>query len=139
MDFQQTLKAIYKRHDKIAPLIEGLEEKIPQQTLDDYYVKLKTIVKEDDDKKRGNYETISGQKEEVEIENIFNEPAIRKLLILGGAGVGKSTLMQYMAYRWSTNNLWNDRFDYVYRVPLKKLLKLLRIFKQLNLPKILLL
>ena len=122
MDFKQKLKTIYKKHNKIAPLIEGLEGEIPQQTLDDYYVKLKTIIKEDDDKKQGNYETISGQKQEVEIEHIFNQSSIRRLLILGGAGVGKSTLMQYVAYRWSKDSLWKDKFDYVYRVTLKTLL-----------------
>ncbi len=93
MNFQQKLKAIYKKQDKIAPLIEGLEEEIPQQTLEEYYVKLKTIIKEDDDKKKGNYETISGQKKEVEIEDIFDDK-VRRLLILGGAGVGKGTLTQ---------------------------------------------
>ena len=27
-----------------------------------------------------------------------------------------------MAYRWSTSGLWNDKFDFVYRITLKTLL-----------------
>jgi len=128
MEFQEKLQAIYKKQNKIAPLIEGLEAEIPEQTLDDYYVKLNTIIKEDNDKKQANYEAISGQKKEVEIEDIFDQqdPAsqaqTRRLLILGGAGVGKSTLMQYIAYRWATSGLWKEKFDFVYRVTLKILL-----------------
>jgi len=30
--------------------------------------------------------------------------------------------MQYMAYKWSVGKLWNDKFDYVFRVTLKTLL-----------------
>jgi polynucleotide 5'-kinase involved in rRNA processing len=99
--FQDNLRKIYKNQDKIAQLIEGLDE-IPQQSMKDYYVKLQTIIKEDEDEKQGNYESVSGEKKEIEIEKIFDkltenesQLAPSKLLILGGAGVGKSTLMQY--------------------------------------------
>lgn len=126
---QEKLKTIYQRSNKIAPLIEGLEDKIPEHALDDYYVKLKTIIKEDEDKIQGTYETIAGTKQEVEIDEIFESlpseksDSIHRLLILGGAGVGKSTLMQYIAYKWSKGELWEDKFDYVYRIPLKELLR----------------
>ena len=126
--FQMKLKEKYKKQDTIAPLIEGLDE-IKQQSMKDYYVKLQTIIKEDEDLKQVGYESVSGEKKEIEIEKIFDklttsdaEMQPNKLLILGGAGVGKSTLMQYMAYKWGNGEIWNDKFDYVYRITLKTLL-----------------
>jgi len=129
--FQEKLNSLYQRNNKITPLIEGLEGVIPQRTLDNYYVKLKTVVKEDSINQHFNYETISARKQEIGIEALFDplpnqEPAnktpITRLLIVGGAGIGKSTLMQYIAYKWSQTKLWNDKFEYVYRVSLKTLL-----------------
>src|SRR5690349_10887340 len=127
-DFQDLLKNIYKGQDKIAQLIEGLDE-IPQQSLDDYYVKLQMIVKEDTSNKNHAYESITGEKKDIELENLFEKSSDatankvpHKLLILGGAGVGKSTLMQYIAFQWGLDKLWNDKFDYVYRISLKTML-----------------
>ncbi|MCC8483911.1 MAG: NACHT domain-containing protein [Rickettsia endosymbiont of Labidopullus appendiculatus] len=123
-NIQDKLKEIYKKQDKIAPLIEGLDE-IPAQPIKEYYIKLQTIIKEDAEKKSGSYEKIRGEKQEVAIEHIFDksdktEPS--KLLVVGAAGVGKSTLMQYIAYKWSIGEIWSDKFDYVYRINLKTLL-----------------
>lgn len=128
--FQARLKEIYQSQDKIAPLIEGLDE-MPEYSMKDYYVRLQTIVQEDASQGVGArpYEEISGEKVPIDISKMFDKlqgdhsnevPA--KLLVLGGAGVGKSTLMQYMVYKWSQGELWNDKFDLVYRVSLKTLL-----------------
>ena len=129
--FQEKLKEIYKRQDEIEPLVEGLEDEIPQKSMKDYYIKLQTIVDENKEKKQAGYEKSSNNRQEVEVENIFDKlpgqetiknSGINKLLILGGAGVGKSTLMRYMAYKWGEGELWKDKFDFIYRVPLKILL-----------------
>ncbi|WP_375319127.1 NACHT domain-containing protein [Candidatus Tisiphia endosymbiont of Oplodontha viridula] len=128
MTFQDKLKEIYKKQDKIVQLIEGLDE-IPQQAMQDYYVKLQTVIREDEEKRSSVYESIAGEKQKIEVENIFdklsetsNDKNPSKLLILGAAGVGKSTLMQYMAHQWSIGEIWSGKFDYVYRVNLKTLL-----------------
>ncbi|WP_232279082.1 NACHT domain-containing protein [Rickettsia akari] len=43
-------------------------------------------------------------------------------MLLSSAGIGKTTLMHYLAYKWGKGNLWNNNFDYVFRVKLKELL-----------------
>ncbi len=115
------LQNIYKKQDKIPPLIEGL---FKEQAIKDYYVKLSILLSESSTRAISS-ENIIGREQEIELEKIFdNNNALNcnKVLILGGAGVGKSTLMQYIANRWGNDNLWNNKFDYVYKVSLKQLL-----------------
>jgi len=45
----------------------------------------------------------------------------KRLLILGAAGVGKTTMSQYLAYQWAIGKLWNEKFDYVFWIPLRNL------------------
>jgi HEAT repeat protein len=45
----------------------------------------------------------------------------KRLLILGKAGIGKSTLCQYIAHQWSEGKLWKEKFEAVFWVPLRKL------------------
>lgn len=64
---------------------------------------------------------------ELEIKNIADSISIIQadigtILLLGGAGVGKTTLLHNISYRWGKGNLWNDKFEYVFRVKLKELL-----------------
>lgn len=60
----------------------------------------------------------NAKEDEAKLGNI---PAPKKLLILGQPGVGKSTMSQYMAYRWGAGTLWQNRFDYVFWIPLRQL------------------
>lgn len=46
---------------------------------------------------------------------------INKLLIVGRADVGKSTLCQHIAYRWATKDLFAERFNTVFWLKLKHL------------------
>ncbi len=43
------------------------------------------------------------------------------MLVVGKAGVGKTSLMHFISYKWANNELWNDNFDFVFRVRLKDL------------------
>lgn len=66
-------------------------------------------------------------KNHIEIRNIAEsvnlmQADVSKVLLLGGAGVGKTTLMHYLSYKWGKGQLWNDKFDYVFRIRLKELL-----------------
>ena len=47
--------------------------------------------------------------------------ASHHLLLLGGAGIGKSTLCQYIAYQWAQGHLWSDRYDGVVWLRLRDL------------------
>ncbi len=112
----QELKKFYKSQDKIVRLIEV--EGVQEQSMEDYYVKLSIIINND----------VSGLKKEIDIEKIFdrvdgaNSNDVGKILIIGGAGVGKSTLLQYMVYQWSIGKIWQEKFKQVYRLNLKTLL-----------------
>ncbi len=45
----------------------------------------------------------------------------QKLLVLGRAGIGKSTFCQYVAWCWAEKKLWNDQFDAVFNISLRDL------------------
>ncbi|MGA8163913.1 MAG: NACHT domain-containing protein [Waddliaceae bacterium] len=73
------------------------------------------------------YETIHAVKKPVELEALFdlkhpqkNTPC-QKLLLLGRAGIGKSTLCQKITHMWATEGLWRDRFLYLFWIPLRNL------------------
>lgn len=77
----------------------------------EYYVRLKTILNENyDTNQLSDNNELSLEKIDIEVNNIFDnmrdKDQVSKILILGEAGVGKSTLMQYMAYKWSENSIW---------------------------------
>jgi MoxR-like ATPase len=58
-------------------------------------------------------------KKNIEVSAILGDSASGKVLVLGRAGVGKTSLMHYISYKWAKNQLWTDEFDYVFRVRLK--------------------
>ncbi len=72
----------------------------------------------------GDSEEVLGSKYSIEIENIFGNNGGKpsgKLLVIGKAGVGKTTLMHFISYQWSKGKLWSDDFNYVFRIRLKDL------------------
>jgi polynucleotide 5'-kinase involved in rRNA processing len=58
------------------------------------------------DMKEGNYEEILEQMKKLEVNGIFGEKLSGKVLVLGRAGVGKTSLMHYISYKWAKNQLW---------------------------------
>jgi GTPase SAR1 family protein len=42
----------------------------------------------------------------LEVSGIFGEKPSGKILVLGRAGVGKTSLMHYISYKWAKNQLW---------------------------------
>ena len=46
--------------------------------------------------------------------------APKKVLIRGRAGVGKTTLVEYIAREWAAKKLWHCHFDYVFVVKLRE-------------------
>lgn len=93
-----------------------------------------------EDKRITCFEQIYGTKTPIELNDIFEPNKDKKgvkantnskrLLVLGRAGIGKSTLCQYMAYQWANSNaeekLWQkngkEKFKLVLWIPLRNLL-----------------
>lgn len=70
----------------------------------------------------GVYEEIYGTKSTIKVEELFKESNddIKKLLILGRAGIGKTTFCHYVTYRWAEGELWSE-YDLVALIRLRRL------------------
>ncbi|BFD46727.1 MAG: hypothetical protein DMENIID0002_13730 [Rickettsia endosymbiont of Sergentomyia squamirostris] len=139
-NLQTKLRKLYSCQDTIPKLIEGEEKiagkKVTEQSLSEYYVKLQMIVDKaaGEEEKVAAYDKVVGEKRAIEVVDIFNKiddqhSAVGKILLLGAAGVGKTTLLHYMSYywgkgRWDKNDhkVFDDKFEYLFRVRLKTLL-----------------
>ena len=58
-----------------------------------------------------NYEAIHNAKNPIKINELFKDEKQRKIILYGRAGIGKTTLCQYIATEWAANKLWNNKFD----------------------------
>jgi predicted NACHT family NTPase len=130
------LCGLYQRQSQLENVLTG----VPLSLDEGHYVQL-ALVKEEEHKKEeegalsksayreervSSYEKIHEAKTLIELERLFqrtkeDKQNPKKLLILGRAGIGKTTLCQYVTYRWSKGTLWNDQFDAVFWVPLREL------------------
>ncbi|MBA3237870.1 MAG: HEAT repeat domain-containing protein [Parachlamydiaceae bacterium] len=125
-----TLKESYKNKNTISLL---LEDPLPIDTIYTELVLLGgTREKEKEEEKTSafeehrinSWEDIPGAKEPIALHSLFenrNGRTSKRLLILGGAGIGKSTLCQYIANQWAENKLWKNKFEAIFWVPLRKL------------------
>ena len=68
------------------------------------------------------YEEIYGTKTSIDVANIFDKckDQIKNVLVLGRAGIGKSTFCQYITYRWAKRDLW-PQYDLIVLIRLRKL------------------
>jgi predicted NACHT family NTPase len=68
------------------------------------------------------FEEIYGTKTPIDVKDIFEkcEDTTRKVLILGRAGIGKSTFCQYVTYRWAKGEIWSE-YDLIVLIRLRKL------------------
>ena len=60
----------------------------------------------------------------IELKEIFEPKESRKakkVLLVGRAGVGKTTLCQKIAYDWACGNLWTGKFESIVWIPLRQL------------------
>ncbi|CAF4842494.1 unnamed protein product, partial [Rotaria sp. Silwood1] len=70
----------------------------------------------------GTFEEIYGNKTTIDVENIFEKckDQTKKVLVLGRAGIGKSTFCQYVTYRWAKGEIWRQ-YELVILIRLRSL------------------
>ena len=58
----------------------------------------------------GTYEEIYGMKTKIEIKEIFDtcKDQTKKVLILGRAGIGKTTFCRYVVHQWAKGDIWQQ-------------------------------
>ncbi|CAF0987163.1 unnamed protein product [Adineta steineri] len=68
------------------------------------------------------FEEIYGTKTDIEIKDIFQrcDNQTKNVLVLGRAGIGKTTFCQYVAYQWATDTIW-QQYDLVILFHLRNL------------------
>ncbi|CAF2900206.1 unnamed protein product [Rotaria sp. Silwood2] len=54
----------------------------------------------------------------IRFEDLFSKS---RILILGEAGSGKTTICQYAAYSWACGTLWQNRFDWLFYIKMRNL------------------
>ena len=118
----QKLQQLYRSQDTLPKLID--DDAVLAQRLDDYYINLQVLLGENES---STYDQVGGMQSAIAMEHLFAKiddahPAVKKVLLLGGAGVGKTTLLHCIAYRWGCHQLFNQQFDYVFKLRLKNLL-----------------
>ena len=65
----------------------------------------------------------NGEKHQIELKDIFSpfvdQPAAGWILAEGDVGMGKTTIfMQALPHGWSKGELFNDKFDYIFKIKL---------------------
>ncbi len=70
------------------------------------------------DSLREIYARLCTAEQSIEIHNLFDEKT-RRVLVLGRAGIGKSTLCQKIAYDWASGTLFDQKFSLVYHIKLR--------------------
>ena len=122
------LVSLYSADDKLPKLIE--DPKIPAQGIDQYYVRLQAVVQEypEGEESAAARDKVAGEKRRIEVHQLFDkldeegDRQIGKVLLLGGAGIGKTTLMHHISHQWAKGRLWKGQYAYLFRVRLKELL-----------------
>ncbi|MBS0648004.1 MAG: NACHT domain-containing protein [Verrucomicrobia bacterium] len=128
----EVLKAYYRSCDRI-PLLFDEDETLPIQN----YAPLLMIG--NDERKASRFrhyrnhrgkthnEALFESNKPVNLDFLFEHEILKekkekRVLVLGGAGIGKSTFCQYIAYQWSVGKLW-PQFKAVFWIKLRYLSK----------------
>ncbi|KIC76463.1 hypothetical protein DB41_GC00300 [Neochlamydia sp. TUME1] len=114
-EFKVPLEDIYVR----LGIIESKERRVRDLALDKHSQQIQ-------DDRIPTFETIYEPKQNIEIEKLFEHKSLEKenakrIYIQGAAGIGKSTLCHYIAYRWAKEELWQGIFSYLFWIPLRNL------------------
>ncbi|MEL6412754.1 MAG: NACHT domain-containing protein, partial [Bacteroidota bacterium] len=72
------------------------------------------------------YENMQRLESAIELEELFDDrdgKTMRTVLLLGRAGIGKTTLCHRLAYLWANNKWYPGKFEAVYVLPVRNLKK----------------
>ena len=68
-----------------------------------------------------SFEDIYTTKTPLSTTALFTQPTQKRYLILGRAGIGKSTLLQYLTYQWA-HNAWAQQFEWMFWIKLRNII-----------------
>ncbi len=125
----ESIKSKYEIDPELAKLNKSL-------SVQEYYINLAIVENKEQREKekklekakdiddiRGTYEEIHGTKTTILVEDIFkNSKNPKRVLLLGRAGIGKSTFCKYVINRWAQGELWQE-YKLVILIQLRKLTK----------------
>ncbi|ETN97225.1 Ras family protein, partial [Reticulomyxa filosa] len=83
-------------------------------------IKLENIWRVEKERKEDTENTKNKETEKME-EDGDSELELRHINIHGEAGTEKSVLSQRIAYLWANEQMWNDRFQLLLHIPLRKI------------------
>ncbi|CAF2066064.1 unnamed protein product [Rotaria magnacalcarata] len=121
----------YIRHNSIQRIMNE-EKSFP---IEESYINLAMVeTKEQQEKEKKLYNTydsnkiittfeeIYGAKSSIDVERIFDKckEKVKRILVLGRAGIGKSTFCRYVTYRWSKGQIW-PQYELVVLIQLRML------------------
>ncbi|CAF3462902.1 unnamed protein product [Rotaria sp. Silwood1] len=115
----QSIKQEYLRNDHIQRMVNE-EKSFP---IEQSYINLAIIEnKEQQEKEKklcntqqdntiiDTFEEIYGTKTAIDVKDLFknSKDQTKKILVLGRAGIGKSTFCRYVTYRWAKGEIWSE-------------------------------
>ncbi|CAF1383897.1 unnamed protein product [Didymodactylos carnosus] len=115
-DFELLFDPIREHYRTTFSRIERLVNRRKNYSIDDAYINLSIVEskelssKEEKFHSDANYTTfeeIYGTKRPIKIQQLFNDNR-KRLLVLGRAGIGKTTFCQYIAYQWASGKLFQQ-------------------------------
>ena len=132
---QSKLKSGYRKTASELRLLFGQKK----HSLKDHYINLALIEQKEIERQQGQQfldsdYSIPGLnkthvkeivKKKIALADVFEQCEVKEetqhIAIYGGAGIGKSTLCQHIAYQWSTDQLWQNQFNFIFWIKLRDL------------------
>ena len=127
----ELVKHDYKRNSRIEHFMNPSQSFSIEQS----YINLAIVETKDQQKKENQlrgaapnkmvidtYEEIYRTKTRINIKDFFKacKNNVKKVLVFGRAGIGKSTFCRYVAHQWASGKIWSE-YDLVALIPLRSL------------------
>ncbi|MCT4636028.1 MAG: NACHT domain-containing protein [Rickettsiales bacterium] len=101
------LKKIYSLQDTLPKLIN--DDALPAQKIDDYHVKLEL---------KDNSKSIP-----IDPAQMFKadsqDQTVEKILLIAGSGMGKTSFVKSITYKWGKHGLFDNKFTYLFKIDLQ--------------------